>query len=93
MRTLLVIVLAWASLLTPASEGADLSDSEVRLILIQQSLAAYRGNCPCPENVDRAGRRCGARSAYSKRGGQAPLCYPHDVTEDMIREFRGRVGS
>lgn len=46
---------------------------------IRQSIAAYSGNCPCPYSVDRAGRRCGARSAYSRPGGAAPLCYPADV--------------
>ena len=59
--------------------AADLSVSEIRQILIKRSIAAYPGNCPCPYNVDRAGRRCGARSAYSKPGGKAPLCFPEDV--------------
>lgn len=46
---------------------------------IRQSIAAYPGSCPCPYSTDRAGRRCGARSAYSRPGGRAPLCYPADV--------------
>lgn len=29
----------------------------------------YTGNCPTPESLDSAGRRCGARSAASKPGG------------------------
>lgn len=29
----------------------------------------YSGNCPTPESLDAAGRRCGARSAASKAGG------------------------
>lgn len=67
---------------------ADVSDDEIRRILIQRSLASYPGNCPCPHNVDRVGRRCGARSAYSKQGGYGPLCFPSDVTDEMIKKYR-----
>jgi hypothetical protein len=49
-----------------SAQAAELSDARIRELLIQQSIANYPGNCPCPYNVDRAGRRCGARSAYSK---------------------------
>jgi len=38
----------------------------------------------------RSGRRCGKRSAYSKPGGHAPLCYPKDISDAMLRRFRGR---
>lgn len=48
--------------------------------LIQQSRSNYSGNCPCPYDRDRAGRRCGGRSAYSRAGGASVLCYPSDVT-------------
>ncbi len=71
--------------------ASKLSNSEVRDILIKLSIAAYPGNCPCPYNVDRAGRRCGARSAYSKPGGRAPLCFAEDVTDEMIEEYRRRT--
>lgn len=66
------------------------TDTQIRQRLIRQSIAAYPGSCPCPYNADRAGRRCGARSAYSRPGGYAPLCYPADVTPEMIRRARGR---
>lgn len=65
-----------------------LSDAQIKKILIQQSLDSYPGNCPCPYNTDRAGRSCGRRSAYSKPGGYAPLCYPDDVTPEMVEEYR-----
>jgi hypothetical protein len=76
--------------LSGAAIGAasELSDDEIRDILIQQSISRYSGNCPCPYNTDRAGRRCGKRSAYSKPGGASPLCYPQDVTEEMIERYR-----
>jgi hypothetical protein len=64
------------------------SDDQICELLINQSIATYPGNCPCPYNLDRGGRRCGARSAYSKQGGYAPLCYPGDVTAGMIAQYR-----
>lgn len=45
---------------------------DVKQKIIQSSISAYRGNCPCPYNTDRAGRRCGGRSAYSRHGGASP---------------------
>ncbi|HEY5755727.1 MAG TPA: hypothetical protein VIU34_07885 [Steroidobacter sp.] len=76
--------------LSSAAAAAGLSDEQIRQALIQQSITAYSGNCPCPYNVDRAGRQCGRRSAYSKPGGQNPLCYASDVTDEMIARFRNR---
>ena len=76
--------------LSSAAAAAGLSDEQIRQALIQQSLAAYPGNCACPYNVDRAGRQCGRRSAYSKQGGYAPLCYASDITPEMIASFRNR---
>lgn len=34
-----------------------------------QSGRIYTGNCPTPESIDAAGRRCGGRSAASRPGG------------------------
>jgi hypothetical protein len=68
--------------------GAELSDEQIQQKLIERSVANYPGNCPCPYNVDRAGRKCGRRSAYNKQGGYAPLCYPADITAEMIASFR-----
>ncbi len=39
----------------------------------------------------RNGRACGGRSAYSRPGGRAPLCYPSDVSETMIKNYRARL--
>lgn len=70
--------------------AAELSDEQIRQALIEQSIAVYPGNCPCPYNRDRAGRQCGKRSAYSKQGGYAPLCYGADVTPEMVARFRNK---
>lgn len=75
------------------SAGAEgkkkaLSDAQIRQILIDESIAAYSGNCPCPYSTARNGSRCGKRSAYSREGGAAPLCYAKDVTEEMVSTYR-----
>lgn len=69
------------------------SDAQVRQILIDESIAAYSGNCPCPYSTMRNGRTCGRRSAYSREGGEAPLCYAKDVTAEMIQAYREANGT
>jgi len=56
--------------------------------IIAQSLSMYPGSCACPYNTDRGGRRCGKRSAYNRGGGYAPICFPGDVSKEMIQSFR-----
>ena len=64
------------------------TDGEIRQAIIKESIAGYRGNCPCPYNVDRAGHSCGARSAYSRPGGASPVCYAKDVTQKMVDDYK-----
>jgi hypothetical protein len=66
------------------------SGGDIKQNIIQQSIDNYPGNCPCPYNTDRAGRRCGGRSAYNRAGGYAPKCYPSDVTAADIAAYRRR---
>lgn len=72
--------------------SAPFDTTVIAAALIARSIASYSGNCPCPHNVDRAGRRCGGRSAHSRGGGRAPLCYPSDITPAMIANYRARGG-
>jgi hypothetical protein len=69
--------LAMAALLPGWQAGAHAGGDVQRAI--RQSIAAYSGSCPCPYSTDRAGRRCGARSAHSRGGGAAPICFASDV--------------
>ncbi|WP_336018173.1 hypothetical protein [Acinetobacter lwoffii] len=62
----------------------------IRQKIIQQSIENYPGNCPCPYNTASNGSRCGKRSAYNRAGGYAPLCYPEDVSDRMVKEYKGR---
>ena len=41
----------------------DLSDAEIKKILIEQSIRSHSGACPCPYNVMKNGHRCGGNSA------------------------------
>jgi hypothetical protein len=72
------------------SKPKRLSDAQVRKVLIDESIAAYEGSCPCPYSRARNGSQCGKRSAYSREGGAAPLCFDRDVTTDMVSEYRAR---
>ena len=64
--------------------------AQIKKAMIQASIASYAGSCPCPYNVDRGGRRCGRRSAYSRPGGASPICFESDITDAMIEAYRNR---
>jgi hypothetical protein len=71
--------------------AAPPTDDQIRQAIIRESIAAYNGTghpCACPYQTDRAGHSCGRRSAYSRPGGAAPLCYPQDVTDGMVADWR-----
>ena len=90
-----IVALATLALTTLASDGfaqVRLNDDGVRARIVQESLATYPGNCPCPYNVDRAGRSCGGRSAWIRAGGYSPICYANEVTDDLVRAWRARSG-
>lgn len=67
------------------------TDAEIRKRMIAESIDSYPGPCACPYQTARNGSRCGRRSAYDREGGYAPLCYPSDVTDDMVADYRRRV--
>ena len=88
MRKLVAIICVLAACLAFAAD--PLTDAQVRELIVQESIQSYPGNCPCPFNTDRAGRRCGGRSAYSRAGGYAPICYAGEVTAEQVSEYRAR---
>lgn len=90
MNAVIAVTIVFAALVTIPYQAVakELSDSQIQRILITESQMNYPGNCPCPDNRDRAGRRCGKRSAYLKAGGYSPLCYNSDVTKEMIKNYR-----
>jgi hypothetical protein len=78
---------------TSSSRQDGPTDRAIAQVIVTSSRSSYSGSCPCPDNVDRAGRRCGGRSAYSRPGGHAPLCYESDVNAQMIAEFRTKMAT
>ena len=81
------VVIALILILVPALSFA-VTDAEVRNMMIKESLQSYPGPCPCPYNTMRNGRSCGSHSAYSKPGGYSPLCYPDDISDQMVQVYR-----
>lgn len=70
--TVIIFLLISTWLSTPVGASA-ITDDEIRKYIIQQSIASYSGNCPCPYNRVSNGSLCGKRSAYSRPGGASPL--------------------
>lgn len=77
-----------AALALGAAPAFAQSDAQIRQQIVRQSIASYPGRCPCPYSVMRNGYSCGGRSAYSRPGGYAPLCYPRDVGAAEIAAWR-----
>lgn len=92
LTAVLLYLVVTAFLSAPGLAKPNLSDVEIRERMIQNSLRGYNGNCPCPYNLMRNGRECGRSSAYSRPGGAAPLCYPSDISDDMVRSYRKQNG-
>jgi hypothetical protein len=72
--------------------GETTQDEKIIQNIISESIANYAGNCPCPYNRASNGSSCGRRSAYSKPGGYAPVCYARDVTPAMISTYKHKHG-
>jgi hypothetical protein len=75
---------------------AVLTAAAIAAIIIQASRDQYHAGgrpCACPDDHARNGGSCGGRSAYSRPGGAAPLCYPGDVPATMIEAYRQRQAS
>lgn len=78
----------------PVRQVAAPTNAEIRAAkdaIIRQSIASYSGSCPCPYNTDRAGRRCGGRSAWSRPGGYSPMCYESDISSSRLESYFARL--
>ena len=86
-------LLAIFAISNAAARAPTLTDDQVRQQIVQESVAAYLATghpCACPYNSARNGSSCGGRSAYSKPGGASLRCYPADVTDGMVVEWKRR---
>ncbi len=91
MKRILLLTLLSIGFAASAKEqvpDARLVDEQVKQQIIQESIESYPGNCPCPYNLARNGSRCGKRSAWSRAGGYAPICYKEEITDEMVSEWR-----
>ena len=88
------VLLMLAAIMAPAAMQAaqPMTDDQVRQAIIAESIRSYPGRCPCPYNSASNGSRCGKRSAWSKPGGYAPICYPNEVSKEMVDRYRKRNG-
>ena len=94
MRYLAILVSLFVPLRCHAGEPQR-SDDQVRQEIIKESVTRYKvagRPCACPYDLARNGAECGGRSAYSRPGGAAPLCYPRDVSDAMVTDWRRRHG-
>ncbi len=73
-----------------ARDHRQLTDAQIRELIIQQSTEKYVGECACPYSLTADGRHCGERSAYTRQGGSSLLCYARDVSDAMVRRYRNR---
>jgi hypothetical protein len=64
------------------------TDTQIKQQIIDESIATYHGNCPCPYHTAKNGSRCGQRSAYARKGRAELICYPRDVTEEMLKAYK-----
>jgi hypothetical protein len=64
------------------------SDDQIRQLIIEDSISSYPGVSACPFNAARNGSSCGRRSAWSKQGGYAPVCYKKEISKEMVDDWR-----
>ena len=67
--------------------GEEVDKDKIIQEIIYNSISSYDGKCACPYQRTSNGSRCGKRSAYSKLGGYEPLCFPEDITEDIVNAY------
>jgi hypothetical protein len=66
----------------------QLSDTQIRQQIMQESQAKYRGRCVCPyQTRDANDRSCKGRHEIIRSQPQ-PICYPGQVTPAMVSDWR-----
>ncbi|MCG8154784.1 hypothetical protein JMY81_03380 [Brenneria goodwinii] len=81
-------IILFCSPIHTMAQPHKISDEQVKELIIQESISSYPGRCPCPCNVARNGSQCGKRSAWSRAGGYAPICYKSEISTQMMAEWR-----
>jgi hypothetical protein len=92
VQRVIFIILFLVVQLPVAAADAGLSDSQIRQLVIKDSIASYPGRCACPYTKAANGSECGKGSAWNTAGDYAPLCYPTDVDKDVLKAYRQQHG-
>ena len=87
-KILTLLILLTCTLVYPKT---NFTDEEIKQLIITESIASYSGKCPCPFTSASNGSACGKRSAYSRPGGYSPICYPQDITKEMVEKYRWKL--
>ena len=88
MKIITIVSLTVCLLLCSSSFAVKIYDNEVIHRIIKESIANFPASCACPYNKTHSGTSCGKHSAYSRAAEYGAICYPQDVTLDMIRIYR-----
>lgn len=75
-------------MLCSSSFAVKIYDNEVIHRIIKESISSFPASCACPYNKTHEGSSWGRHSAYSRAAEYGAICYPQDVTLDMIRTYR-----
>jgi hypothetical protein len=68
----------------------QLTDNRIRQRILQESQSHYSGRCVCQyQTRDSHGRSCKGRHEVIREKPQ-PLCYPSQVTREMVSDWRQR---
>ena len=80
----------------PPKTKVLLTDAAIVAAIIAASIVYYKsssgGPCACPGDTDRAGHRCGKRSAHDRPGGYSVTCFANEVGAEMIAGWRKEYG-
>lgn len=76
-----------SALCTAACFATSKHKQEIIQNIINEARINYSGNCPCPYNLDARGHRCGKRSSYSHKNGKITICYPEDITPELLNQY------
>jgi hypothetical protein len=78
-------ILAFTALIVALIASYSLASAQ----MTPQQYHKEKGPCACPDDKDKAGKRCGKRSAFCQAGGAEVRCFLVDVE----RRKRAACGS
>ena len=69
------------------------SDESIRRSIVEMEIADYLSagkSCPCHYSLNQLGRMCAGQSEYSRSRDSTIHCYPDEVSDSMMLEWRIR---